>query len=35
LIRAPYQGVAVFEGFDPETEESKGAIDVNIRLSVE
>ncbi|HQQ89114.1 MAG TPA: hypothetical protein PLU82_02685 [Oscillospiraceae bacterium] len=30
-----YQGVAVFEGFDPETEESKGAIDVNIRLSVE
>jgi hypothetical protein len=30
-----YQGTAVFEGFDPETEESKGAIDVNIRLSVE
>ncbi len=30
-----YQGIAVFEGFDPETEESKGTIDVNIRLSVE
>ncbi len=30
-----YQGTAVFEGFDPETEESKGTISVNVTFSVQ